>query len=177
VYGYNYRDEYYSLEEKKHAYYKMKKCYSRAVHLARIIKKINCTSKSKKDNLDMNLIIKKYKLNKNDSINIVRKKIKDHKINHYIIMQYYNPNYIFINYELQHNIFKIYNQITKIFYDNLSKIYNRKNFLNNFYVLKKILIMLHYNNLADRIQDLKIKKNIEKYNIIWNDIIKYYKHK
>lgn len=170
VYGHEY--EFDTNLQNNYKY--VKKGYQRVVHLSRIIKKLNCTRRSVKDNLDFKNIVKKYKIKKSDSIDTVMHKIKNYKINHYCILNYFKPNYIFIDYDLQNKIFCIYNRIITIYYSKIAKRFKRRNFLNNYFVLKKILLMLGKDEISNHIHCLKVKQNLMKYNTIWNEIMKYY---
>lgn len=174
VYERELRSEIPTKEEILINYYTSKKRYSRLIHLSRVIKKLNSTRRTTKDDLDFPTIIKKYDIKKTDTIDVLKAKIKDYNINHYCILNYLHPSYIFIDYILQRRIFSIYNKITKIYYREITPKTNRKNFLNNYYVLKKILLMLRRKDISDKIQSLKVKSNINKYNAIWKSIMDYY---
>lgn len=154
--------------------YSHNKPYSRVKHLMKLIRKINCNRNSLKDNINVNEIISNSNITAEDDVNTVKQKINDFRINQYIIMNKIKPNYLLINTELQEEIRKLYVKIERIYFDKIN-LPNRKNFINNFFILKKILTLLNRSDIADKIHSLKVYKNRIQYENIWNKILAYLK--
>jgi hypothetical protein len=173
VEGFGLTNEKSTIEEQINSYYITNKKYSRIVHLIRIIKRMNCTSKSTKDNFDIKSVIDKYKINQSDNIDTVKSKLKNYHYNHYIIMKYLNNGkYIFIDYDLQKRIIKTYVKAVSIYFSKL-KPQNRKNIMNNYFIIKKILSLIGREDISNKIHNLRVEKNIIKYEKIWERIERY----
>jgi hypothetical protein len=84
----------------------------------------------------------------------------------------HNDKYILIDEFLIEKIKVLYNVVTNIYFNKLKK-NNRTNFINNYFILKKILIRLNRADIADKIHNLKVEKNRMKYENIWNEIQLY----
>lgn len=152
--------------------YKHNKPYQRVKHLMKLIRKINCNRNSRKDNINADEIIQNSKILKDDDIDTVKGKINDFKINQYVIMNKLHNKYLLINTDLQEQIKSLYVKVERIYFDKLN-INSRKNFLNNYFILKKILHLLNHDDIASKIHCLKISKNISNYEKIWEQIVEY----
>lgn len=167
--------ERYDADEVHYESYRRNKPYSRFKHLLRLIRKINCSRNTTKDNFNVDDTITKCQIEKTDDVDTVKRKINNFKTNQYIVMKrLHNEKYILIDYFLLEQIKSLYAKITDIYFHKLSHP-NRKNLLNNYYLLKKILIRLGRKDIADRIHNLKVQKNIDKYDKIYEEIEKYLK--
>jgi hypothetical protein len=145
------------------------KKYNRFKHLLRIIRKINCSINAP-DKFNAESVIHDYDISNDDDINTIKHKIKNFKINQYTIINKLNPKYAIIDNELISKIKIEYLKISSAF--NKLKLSSRRNILNNYFILKKILIRLGRSDIAEKIHNLKLQKNILNYENIWNQIEK-----
>jgi hypothetical protein len=165
--------ERYSPVELSYDKYRKNKPYNRYKHLLKLIRKINCTRNSDKDDFNVDETIKERNIKTNDNIDVIKTKIGNYRKNQYILMKkLHNDKYILIDEFLIEKIKVLYNMITNIYFNKLKK-NNRTNFINNYFILKKILIRLNRADIADKIHNLKVEKNRMKYENIWNEIQLY----
>jgi hypothetical protein len=152
---------------------KKSNAYVRRVHFMRILKRIQNKRRTEIEYDTPNIETDIYD---GTTINKLKKMVKDYRINcYYLIERITNKPYIHLTYKQQESILALYIKISHIWDFVLTKDekLGRKNYLNNYFVLKQICRILGYDDIVDKIHDLLGKSIREKHMKLWKNIMKY----
>jgi hypothetical protein len=144
--------------------YNKKNIYKRINHFKDVIRKLQGKESIDVPQNILNIIKENFPLTKT-----VLKKLNLSKYNSHINYFYKYFGYDVLNFpiKIEENIINVFNQINYIY---ASIVNDRKNFLNYYFILRKILEIINQPTYLIYIPNIKCKCKLIEYNIIWDKI-------